>query len=242
MEYFLYTMHVFIRHLRYLVQVYPESLQVTTSDGELALHLACSKGAELDILRYLVQEYPESLQVTDNEGYLTLHCACIYGVPLDVVRYLVHEYPESLHATDTDGDLPPHLACSLGTPLDIVQYLVQEYPESLQVTNNDGNLPSHRACHRHAPLDVVLYLVQEYHESLQCFIPLTSTLPSRRSRRRSLTFKSLMTLIWTCPTASRRKSRISLPQGEKADLSKLLPQGHCERCHWPKKESRHAGG
>jgi hypothetical protein len=86
--------------VRYLVQEYPESLQVTNNGGWLPLHFAFERGmlAPLDVVQYLVQKYPD----------LHIHQACSNMAALDIVRYLVQEYPESLKVTDNDGDLPLH--------------------------------------------------------------------------------------------------------------------------------------
>jgi ankyrin repeat protein len=98
--------------VRYLVQEYPESLQVTNKDGGLAVHYACNcnRGSPLEIVRYVVQENPKSLQVTDINGQLPLHHACNHGAPLELVRYLVQQYPESLQVIGINGKTPIDLA------------------------------------------------------------------------------------------------------------------------------------
>jgi ankyrin repeat protein len=63
--------------IRYLVEEYSKSPQMTNNDGNLPLHCACSCGAPLNIVRYfgmyLVEAYPESLQLNNNDGNLLLN-------------------------------------------------------------------------------------------------------------------------------------------------------------------------
>mgnify|MGYP000747997165 CR=1 FL=1 len=54
--------------VQFLVQANPESLQETSNDGELPLHLAFRYGApRLAVIQYLVQANPESLQVRPQQ-------------------------------------------------------------------------------------------------------------------------------------------------------------------------------
>jgi ankyrin repeat protein len=54
--------------VQYLVQEYPEFLQMNDNNGALPLRDACSSQVELYDIRYLVQEYPECLHVTNSNG------------------------------------------------------------------------------------------------------------------------------------------------------------------------------
>jgi ankyrin repeat protein len=54
--------------VRYLVEEYPDSLQVADNDGYLPLHDACLCGAPMDVVQYLAKACPKSLQVTSRSG------------------------------------------------------------------------------------------------------------------------------------------------------------------------------
>jgi Ankyrin repeats (3 copies) len=58
--------------------------------GALALHLAVSYGA---VVQILVQTWRESLHVKNNCGVLALHLAVRDSESLDFVRFLVEQCP-----------------------------------------------------------------------------------------------------------------------------------------------------
>ena len=59
-----------------------ESVDVS---GQLPIHVACSIGANPQVIQSLVEAFPESTTKTDNRGQTPLHCACQVSSPVSPV-------------------------------------------------------------------------------------------------------------------------------------------------------------
>jgi ankyrin repeat protein len=77
--------------VQFLVEQWPESVQMADAQGRLALHHASSSGshAELDTFQFLVLQYPGAVCVKDDKGRIPLHHALQRKKPLDVIEFLV---------------------------------------------------------------------------------------------------------------------------------------------------------
>lgn len=73
--------------VRYLLEVYPESIYEVGGDDDasLAVHGAIWSGAPLELVRLLVERYPGSLEVWTAAGNLALHVAVAYDVPFEML-------------------------------------------------------------------------------------------------------------------------------------------------------------
>jgi len=63
-----------------LIDAYPESLRVRTSECSLPIHKAC--GSSANTIRYMLELYPESIHARDREGLLPIHIVVRGGKPL----------------------------------------------------------------------------------------------------------------------------------------------------------------
>lgn len=153
--------------IRPLVAQYPASLKSKDDDGERPLHLACWKGASLEVVQFLVNSWPYGVRSKTNRQWLPLHYACFGKASLDVIQFLVKQWPESVQQYDNRNRLPLHLACFSGASLVTIQYLVKQWPDSIQQQDNGGSLALHLACDNKAPLPVVQWLVVQWPQSVK---------------------------------------------------------------------------
>jgi len=165
--------HVSLSKIQFLVEAWPESLQVQSSkDLLLPLHVAClSEAITDDIIRYLIDMYPDSIKVPDNEMHLPLHSACAWRSTgeCEILETLVEAWPEALQARTIDGRLPLHMACKneLISDYMMIHYLIEAYPAALQVRDNKMQLPLHWACRcRASNLEIIDCLVRAWPESV----------------------------------------------------------------------------
>lgn len=136
--------------VRYLVQQYPQAIQVavndkiqlssescerTTKSRNLVLHQAfwSNKGImPLDVLKYLLQLEPRLASVPDYTGWIPLHVAC-----KTYCSYSVEGDREANHER-----------------VQIIRALVEAFPDSVLARTNDGRLPLdvllHDACRRNS--------------------------------------------------------------------------------------------
>ena len=161
--------------VKYLIELYPESVKERTEYGNLPLHAACWGGAPLQVVKYLYEQTPESV-VRDNtfgtSSPLRQAC-CGRGVsPVEVIRFLVEKWPESVK--DASGDwqnpnyFPLHLACERGAQYGDIPYLVEQWPEAVRLPDKMGHLPLHKVCLAPTPvrLEDIKCLVKQWPESI----------------------------------------------------------------------------
>eukprot|EP00956_Cyclotella_meneghiniana_P014246 scaffold21258_cov58-Cyclotella_meneghiniana.AAC.7 len=151
-----------VKTAMYLLEIYPESINIATTDGCYPLHLLLNTGLSyglepvLVLLEYLlkhdmdavyapgaiklaVKGNPAITTVTDSQGYTLLHLACQEGY-IDTVKCLVELDKESLTTSDANGNLALHHACLRGW-CDIVIYLLGESNHGVTVPSSEKKLP-----------------------------------------------------------------------------------------------------
>ena len=131
-----------------LIDAYPESLRVRTSEGSLPIHKACGYrgGRSANTIRYMLELYPESINARDSEGLLPIHHAVrgrkpAEGKKAEIVELLLMYDPEAATQKTTRlGRLPLHMACeSYVGRLCVVQALFDVFPEAIRVLDGNGN-------------------------------------------------------------------------------------------------------
>ena len=139
--------------VKYLLELYPKSVEKGDENGSLPLHLACEGGAPLQVVQYLYELYPKSVEKSNTKSYPPLHnivCRC--------------------GACNQKSYHPLHLACEFGASFQVVQYLYEQTPQSVRdKPEKCGGLwtPLHHACRGGcSPLDVIQYLVGKCHENV----------------------------------------------------------------------------
>lgn len=90
--------------IQMLLKHAPKMAMKRDSFGRLALHYACSSGADTEAVDALLNAYPESASAGDAHGWLPIHMACRRGASFPVIRRLVDAYPESIVAETNNGN------------------------------------------------------------------------------------------------------------------------------------------
>jgi len=133
-----------------LIDVYPESLRVQTSNNVLPIHRACGHEdatvdtiqSNADTIQYMLELYPESINARDSDGWLPIHNAAYRLGRTDIVETLLKHDPDgaSKKTTNNAHQLPLHLACC-SEGIEAVQVLYDAFPEALSVPNGRGSVP-----------------------------------------------------------------------------------------------------
>jgi ankyrin repeat protein len=169
--------------VKYLLELYPESVEEGNQRGYLPLHVACWGGAPLQVVQYLYERTPKLVRDQERYGgeerrtpwlWTPLHHACRGGgSPLEVIQYLVEKCHESVtHSPLANPDsFPLHLACEKGAPNGVINCLVTQWPVVVKVCDNTGCLPLlHKACYyvkQTLQLEDIQCLVEQWPESLK---------------------------------------------------------------------------
>ena len=95
-----------------LVDAYPESLRIESSDGMLPIHEACLNGNRDDTaitIQYMLELDPEVINAEDSEGWVPIHHA-VLGMTKSIEILLQYD-PDAASKKTYDGDrrLPLHL-------------------------------------------------------------------------------------------------------------------------------------
>jgi len=166
--------------ISYLIQLWPESIQVRDCWGYLPLHKACCNNnrQNADLIAFLIDKWPQAVrEACPQTDALPLHLVCKAQqdaqVSLEVLKLLVEAWPDALLVQDQNGFLPLHYVCRNGKmtsnteglqpSLETIKLLVEPRPECLQIQTKLGMLPLHWACFDLiTSTDVICYLVESY--------------------------------------------------------------------------------
>ena len=168
--------------LRYLVEAFPDSVKVRTSQRQTALHLLCQHHTHLSSARP-----PASLH---NESHASFGARENRSSSNDVpnveaaVEFLLNADPDAImHQDSTHGYTPLHLVCktegSRQVPLSVVNLLLRCNPKAAGVPDSQQYLPLHHACEMGANPEVIQALVEAYPAA-------TSTLTRKKDSALSL--------------------------------------------------------
>ena len=91
------------KHLtRYLMENYPQWLQIEDGDRSIPLHTAAWYG-DVDAMKLCLDAYPEGLKRKTKFGSLPIHCATMGRAGDKAVSFLISKDPESVKMKDNDG-------------------------------------------------------------------------------------------------------------------------------------------
>lgn len=62
--------------VKVLVNTFPESLKMTTTNGEFPLHLAAHNHASTDVIKFIYLLYPDAIQIPNTFTRLPIHDFC----------------------------------------------------------------------------------------------------------------------------------------------------------------------
>lgn len=131
-----------VKAVNSLVKVYPKAVRTKESFFfRLPLHIACLRGASLDVVSALLLCYPDGARAKAVFDRLPIHYACGSGGSRAILDALIASFPDGPRTQDEHGWLPLHLACFYNADEDVVQTLLQSYPESVLVTTKKGKTP-----------------------------------------------------------------------------------------------------
>jgi len=144
-----------------------DGIRHRNNNGALPLHVACRRGAPVEILRPLLELNPAALQLTDDGGDWPLHAACHSAEPsLKEIRFLVERDAAAVRIPNNVGALPLHLLCGSRPPAEVVKYLVQSFEGSVAMRTPTGDLPLMVACKTSASESVLQVLLTAYPDAL----------------------------------------------------------------------------
>jgi len=165
--------------VRYLYELYPESLFIVNNDDNyLPFHAAArNRGTQTDeIIKYLLTLDPAGASRTADGRCYPLHVACRqYGVQLSTLKLLYNEYPEAVFEEDRNGNTPLEIARNKEMRVksanlkEVVTYLTEqlEYIEEAKRTTSEAELPLHHVLEDgNASLGTIKYIVKEFPECI----------------------------------------------------------------------------
>jgi len=119
--------------IQFLVDSWPESVQILTKKGLLPLHCAMTTikwdtfaledveaSLSLEAIQFLVQAWPDAVHEQDGHGCVPLHYACKNDCTDDVTQLLVEGWPMSLCSKTKFGTLLLHLVVNAKTSLETI--------------------------------------------------------------------------------------------------------------------------
>lgn len=166
----------------------PKEAKYTDQDGCLPIHVACYRGAPLEVLQALHKAYGNGVKKPDNFGWLPIHIAVYHGAPREVIDLLNQLYPEGLKMkNDTRFENLAEKVSNGGSTFESEVATTERVPgmnlkkresnerenvnsslidpqDYLDKTreNQDGWLPIHIACYQGAGLSVVKTINDSY--------------------------------------------------------------------------------
>eukprot|EP00956_Cyclotella_meneghiniana_P017742 scaffold29178_cov63-Cyclotella_meneghiniana.AAC.5 len=129
--------------VKYLYELYPESIGITGYELEYPLNCACDN-ENLEVLKYVYELYPEAMKLKVL-GQLPIH-KTIYAEDasdehkLKILQFITHCDPICVSQPNDSGDLPLHCACA-ELSISLIKYLYDLHPEAILERGSNGKLP-----------------------------------------------------------------------------------------------------
>ena len=170
---------------RLLIDKYPGSERMTTTNGRLPLHYACSKNS-LAMVEYLYHLYPEAIDHASTGGYHPIHVAIGAtkrrenpAAAVEIVRFLLNCDPNQKLKKFQRVSLL-HYACGMEyyvsdieTGIRAIEVIYDAHPESVRVVNEEGHTPLHILCGNTRQVDeavalqILKFLLEKYPDAVQ---------------------------------------------------------------------------
>lgn len=151
--------------LRYLVEAFPESVKVQTSQRQTALHLLCQQHTHLSAGRLIPSIRNGNSTAFGADG----NRSSTNGTPnvTAAVEFLLEADPQAImHQDSTNGYTPLHLVCktegSRQVPVPVLRLLLGCNPRAAKIPDSQQYLPLHHACEMGANPEVIRALIEAY--------------------------------------------------------------------------------
>jgi len=174
--------------IRYMLELYPESINARDDNGRMPIHLAARKPQRLDTIEFLLKHDPNSASTRDtSRRYFPLQLACLAkwydvgrgNVHLCAVQKLYDAYPQAINTLQfgiygSNGESILEIARRMGkrnlaTFLEAQLVYVEKSQDmrTLATADENGWLPLHHALKDNAPLGSIKLLVQGHKTALR---------------------------------------------------------------------------
>jgi ankyrin repeat protein len=135
----LYGAHVAV--IEALVKACPQSVKVQDKDGNLPLHLACSRCSP-EIVSVILANYQHACKICNNKEQIPLFlCVSRYDADHGIIDCLLDLYPEGATMKDSLGLTSLHLATMWRAPLAVLLSLIRENSEAVRIKDNLDRTP-----------------------------------------------------------------------------------------------------
>lgn len=176
--------------LRYLVESFPDSVKVQTSQRQTTLHLLCQYHTHLSsptqhqnignrsnrqgnnnihnvaaAVDFLLKADPDAILHKDRtDGYTPLHLVCktegSRQVPLAVLKLLLECNESAARIADNQQFLPLHHACEMGANPEVIRALLEAYPEATNALTTKSDTPLSLAAKANKSAETVKLLIE----------------------------------------------------------------------------------
>ena len=162
----------FLHVITYLLPNNKTLLNITNSEGNTALHIACYKGLMYFIVTMI--KIGANLDIINNKEEGMLHMAVMSGI-LNIVKYILNQDTVlKLSYRNKFGQTPLHLACIIDlkpdpNPLSIIQFLVMRGSDLLNEVNGTtilGDLEKLKSTIIN--LQIKTYIRREFYNTYNC--------------------------------------------------------------------------
>lgn len=134
---------LWMNHVMALFQMFDVNnmIRVRDDNGSVPLHIACQKGAPVEILRMLVysdevssaaggrENLAMKTRIRDHSGSLPIHTLLATKPSVAAVKVLLEAHPDSLSTRTTNGNYPLMIACESSASVDVIFELLKGYPD-----------------------------------------------------------------------------------------------------------------
>ena len=128
--------------MSYIVEHFPESVKIASSDGRYPMNLAALSG-HMDTIHYLYERYPEAVKKrTIMGGFTCLFVAAEFG-NLDAVKYFFGLYPEAATTRTDQGQTVLSIAL-IKRFFAIAEYLIKQCPQTASIPAEAQKTPLHQ--------------------------------------------------------------------------------------------------
>ncbi|XP_062574844.1 serine/threonine-protein phosphatase 6 regulatory ankyrin repeat subunit B-like [Saccostrea cucullata] len=145
----------------YLVNHFPDSLEIRDNNGWTMLHSACSGGSVI-VLSFFINKGLD-INSLSNDGESILQIACLNG-NFEICKHLVDNYPNLLNVRDKSSNSALHDAARGGN-VQIVKLLIEKNMDITSLQEN-GKTVLHQCC-RSGEMEMCEYLVNQFSDLLE---------------------------------------------------------------------------